>query len=93
MGKVYLIISKEFRLRKIETVTFHPTDVPTSEMSEKYLYTLIKKIKYKVIKSTVTLPFRLYWYLGRKLRFRGMRYLDKVSELEQLKRQFEEIIE
>jgi len=53
---------------------------------------LIKSIKYKVIKITVTVPFRLWWSLGEKLKFKGVSYVDMVTELEPLKNQIRRIM-
>ena len=80
------------KIKKINK-PFHPTDVSTSKMSKKYLFTLIKNIKYKVRKYLVTVPFRLWWFVGDKLKFKGVSYVDKVMYLVPLKKQLKEIIE
>ena len=93
MGKVCLIISKEFRLRNItRNESFQPLVVLTSLMSKKYLLILIKNIKYKVVKWIVTIPFRLWWSLGQKLKFKGVSYVEKVTELQPLKNQIRRIM-
>jgi len=72
--------------------SIHPLDGSTSKMSKEYLLILIKNIKYKVVKWIVTIPFRLWWSLGQKLKFKGVSYVDMVTELEPLKNQIRRIM-